>query len=254
MPDFVKILRAKDYFTAGNIVCGIVSILLTIEGKLDWAAYVIILGWVFDSLDGRVARWTNHFNRFGAEFDNVADLITYSIAPGFLIYAHYAPTSRVLAGLLALCPPIFGAIRLARFNVQRIEYPGIHLGLPRPATAFVLVSFFSSYLYGELPFMRWLGVALVPAMGMMNVSLLPYVGHHNRRFSRSWNIVIGFVIVTFLGSIVLSLTTPYRVVFDVLFFWYGLYAFGQLLLIPQEDRKKIRDFTDQWRREEAARL
>ena len=252
MPEFAKILRAKDYFTAGNIICGIVSIILAIEGELDWAAYVIVLGWIFDSLDGRVARWTKRFNRFGAEFDNVADLITYSIAPGFLIYAHYSPTSKVLAGLLALCPPVFGAIRLARFNVKRIEYPGVWIGLPRPGGALLLVAFFSSYVYGELPFMRWVGVALVPAMGVMNVSLLPYIGHHNRTFSRSWHVAFGFVAATCLGSLVLSLTTPYRVVFDVLLFWGGLYVFGQLLLIPRADRDKIRDFTEEWRREEAA--
>jgi len=252
MPEFVKILRAKDYFTAGNIVCGILSIILIIEGRLDWAAYTIVLGWVFDSLDGRVARWTKRFNKFGSEFDNVADLITYSIAPAFLVYAHYASISKVLAAALALCPPVFGAIRLARFNVKRIEYPGIWIGLPRPAAAFVLVSFFSSYVYRELPLMRWLGVALVPAMGVMNVSLLPYIGHHNRRFTRSWKIAFGFIAATCLGSLVLSLTTPYRVVFDVLLFWGGLYAFGQLLFISEEDRAKIRAFIEQWKREEAA--
>ena len=152
------IMKLKDYFTAGNIVCGGISIFLVIEGVksgspkttelfFNWAAYFIMFGWIFDVLDGVVARLTKQFNKFGAEFDNIADLVNYSIAPTALIYGWYSYlqpnlTGKIIAGILALLPPVFGSIRIARFNIKRIEYPGIWFGMPRPASAFLLVNLY----------------------------------------------------------------------------------------------------------------
>ena len=76
--------------TAGNMFCGFVSIAYAFEGNYLTASWLIILAAVFDALDGLIARLTRSYSEFGVEFDSLADVISFGVAPSVLIYtAHF---------------------------------------------------------------------------------------------------------------------------------------------------------------------
>ena len=73
-------------FTLGNIFCGFYAIISALNSNFQAAAIAILVAGILDGLDGRVARLTNTCSRFGVEFDSLADLISFGLAPGILIY------------------------------------------------------------------------------------------------------------------------------------------------------------------------
>ncbi|MFH1892512.1 MAG: CDP-alcohol phosphatidyltransferase family protein, partial [Candidatus Zixiibacteriota bacterium] len=74
-------------FTMGNMMCGFLSILSTLEGNAITAAWLIVLGAFLDSLDGKVARLTKVTSRFGVELDSLSDFLTFGVSTGVLLYA-----------------------------------------------------------------------------------------------------------------------------------------------------------------------
>src|ERR1043165_460905 len=104
-------------------------------------AIVILAAHVFDGLDGRIARLTKWSSRFGIEYDSLADLVAFGVAPGILVYKWalepWGHWGWLAASLYVTC----GALRLARFNVQveSVEKRAF-VGLPIPAAADVVVA------------------------------------------------------------------------------------------------------------------
>jgi len=129
-----------NLFTSMNLFCGYYSILASVDGKFAEAAIAILIGTVFDLLDGKIARATNTTSKFGIEYDSLADLITFGLAPALLMVLWVLePMGRLgsLAGFLFMA---CGALRLARFNTT-INSPLDHFeGLPIPAAAAMNVS------------------------------------------------------------------------------------------------------------------
>jgi CDP-diacylglycerol--serine O-phosphatidyltransferase len=123
-------------FTTGNLFCGFFSIISTFNGKYLHAAVFIVLAHLLDSLDGSVARLTKTTSQFGVEFDSQADLVSFGVAPGVLVY-YWALVPWGTWGLVAACLYVVcGALRLARFNVQaRTVEKKDFVGLPIPGAA-----------------------------------------------------------------------------------------------------------------------
>ena len=116
------------------------SLNMSASGKYEYAAWLILLALIFDGLDGRVARMTKTTSKFGVEFDSLADIVSFGVAPAMLLYQYcgldYGRFGMVVSGLYV----VFGAIRLARFNVTTSEIePSVFIGVPIP-TAAVFVS------------------------------------------------------------------------------------------------------------------
>ena len=157
-------------FTVGTLICGYYAILSTLRGaqvmaaggtgalvssSFDGAAIAIGLAIVFDGLDGRIARLTNSTSNFGREFDSLADVITFGLAPGILAYswgvrpaieASQLPWTnhlRAIGWIVTFAYLICGAARLARFNIDSVQ-PGVDrrffIGLPIPAAAGVIAA------------------------------------------------------------------------------------------------------------------
>lgn len=129
-----------NLFTAGGIFSGVMSLIMSTEGKFDSAAWFILIALIFDGLDGRVARMTNTTSKFGVEFDSLADIVSFGVAPAMLLYQfcgdEFGRFGIVVSGLYV----VFGAIRLARFNVTTSENePSVFIGVPIP-TAAVFIS------------------------------------------------------------------------------------------------------------------
>lgn len=265
--------KPKDLMTVGNIVFGMGAVLVSMEGMaaptpdaaakaLFWAGMCILGAFFFDMFDGRVARWLGQMNRFGAEFDNIADLISYSVAPSFILYLAYRkvavlpgteslPSLRTaLAVLVALVPSVCGCIRFARFNVRRIEIPGFFVGFPRPAGALIMVSLVNSHLFANSGVMGWAGIAVTLFIGYMNLSLYPYISHHERK-KWSWHLTIILnmvwisVVIALVGGVIFHIF-PSRTVFDVILMWLCFYLFVQWTDIPASVRREIGKITADW--------
>jgi len=125
-----------NLFTAISLFLGILSLLASVKGEFDKAGVYIFLSLIFDGLDGRVARMTGTCSKFGVEFDSLADLVAFGVAPAMLIYFAFGQEFGKLGVLAAGFFVVFGAVRLARFNVQSecIE-PNVFIGLPIPSAA-----------------------------------------------------------------------------------------------------------------------
>ena len=123
-------------FTAGNIFCGFLSLDASAKGAFEYAAILIFAAAFFDGVDGRVARMTGTTSAFGEQLDSLADVVSFGVAPAFLVY-HWALSGFGRAGLLvSFLFAVCGAMRLARFNVQIHVVDKRHfVGLPIPSAA-----------------------------------------------------------------------------------------------------------------------
>jgi CDP-diacylglycerol---serine O-phosphatidyltransferase len=125
-----------NLFTTLNMLFGFYALISAINSRFANAALALIIAVVFDILDGKIARATHTTSRFGIEYDSLADLISFGLAPGMMMYMWaLRPLGRIgwLAAFLFL---VCGALRLARFNTQTGTISSHHfLGLPIPAAA-----------------------------------------------------------------------------------------------------------------------
>src|ERR1700730_9399252 len=122
-----------NMFTIGNLFLGIIAIILVFNNNPPLAAMFVIIAMLLDGLDGRVARALNAQSEFGKELDSLSDVISFGVAPAFIMYqAAFQEINPALAWIVTAIFPICGALRLARFNVID-GIPGYFIGLPIPA-------------------------------------------------------------------------------------------------------------------------
>jgi len=125
-----------NIFTSLNLFCGFYAIVAAINGKIVAAAVAIIIGIMFDILDGKIARVTRTSSKFGVEYDSLADLISFGLAPGLMMYLWALRPLGRIGWLAAFLFMACGALRLARFNTQVGTNNGDYfMGLPIPAGA-----------------------------------------------------------------------------------------------------------------------
>jgi CDP-diacylglycerol--serine O-phosphatidyltransferase len=125
-----------NLLTTGGLFAGFYSIVATMNGSYLLAGWFVLVAAVFDGLDGKVARMTNTTSKFGVEYDSLADLVAFGVAPGLLMYAWALKPFGKLGWLAAFLYVVCGALRLARFNVQITTVESKRfVGLPIPAAA-----------------------------------------------------------------------------------------------------------------------
>jgi len=125
-------------FTVGNLFLGILAIILVFNERPEYAAIMVIVAMLMDGLDGRVARALNAQSEFGKELDSLSDVISFGVAPAFIMYVvAFSGINEAAAWIVTAIFPICGALRLARFNVID-GIPGYFVGLPIPAAGGVL--------------------------------------------------------------------------------------------------------------------
>ena len=125
-----------NLLTTGGLFAGFYSIVATMNGNYLLAGWFVLIAAVFDGLDGKVARMTGTTSRFGVEYDSLADLVAFGVAPGLMMYAWALKPFGKLGWLAAFLYVVCGALRLARFNVQITTVESKRfVGLPIPAAA-----------------------------------------------------------------------------------------------------------------------
>jgi CDP-diacylglycerol--serine O-phosphatidyltransferase len=167
-----------NLFTTGNLLSGFYAVIAVFNADYVSAAIAILVATVFDSLDGRVARLTKTTSKFGVEYDSLADLVSFGVAPGLLIYSwaltNYGRIGWVAAFLFVAC----GALRLARFNVQVGTVEGRYfVGLPIPAAAGLI----ASTVLLDAHILR-LGAAMKPLLIVVMTYVLAFLMVSNIRY------------------------------------------------------------------------
>ncbi len=130
-----------NLLTTGNLFSGLFAILAVFNGHYVAAAVAILIALIFDMLDGKSARWTNSTSQFGVEYDSLADLVAFGVAPGLLMYGWALSAYDMLGPAVMFAFVACGALRLARFNVMTATSESKYFtGLPIPAAASVVAA------------------------------------------------------------------------------------------------------------------
>lgn len=141
-------VAVPSFFTLMNLLSGFFSLIQTSAGNLEAAAWLVVLAAFFDLLDGFMARLAHVSSDFGLELDSLSDVVSFGVAPSFLLYEFGLNQLGPLWGaLLASLPALFGAVRLARFNTiaSSEEKQTYFIGLPIPAQAGTVVVFILTF-------------------------------------------------------------------------------------------------------------
>ena len=128
-----------NLLTISNLICGCIALYFTFQGKLVFTAYLIGLAAVFDFMDGAVARLLNVSNPIGKELDSLADMVSFGLVPGSVVFHLLEEDALNQYSFMALLIPIFSAYRLAKFNVDENQNENF-IGLPTPANCLVFIS------------------------------------------------------------------------------------------------------------------
>jgi CDP-diacylglycerol--serine O-phosphatidyltransferase len=164
--------------TSIGLLSGFYSMVSAVTGHFEVAAVMIIVAFLCDGLDGRIARASRTSSQFGVEYDSLSDVVAFGVAPAMLAFAWaLKPIGSVgiaVGGLYVLC----GALRLARFNVQTATADKSRfVGLPIPGAALMIASTALAYSYFDLDSPRTLCTLMVPvtlALGGLMISRVPY--------------------------------------------------------------------------------
>jgi CDP-diacylglycerol--serine O-phosphatidyltransferase len=135
----------------------------------QWAFIFIALAAVADFFDGLVARLLHAVSNIGAELDSLADLVSFGLAPALVLYNIMLQQGAGHWALVAFLLPVFGAIRLARFNVDTNQTTTF-TGLPIPANAIFWIGFTS--WYATYPTPLWMVIVLIVALSLLMVCIL----------------------------------------------------------------------------------
>ena len=136
-----KIYILPNIFTTMNIFCGFFALISAINGRFEAAASAILIAIVFDILDGKIARLTKTTSNFGVQYDSLADLLSFGVAPSVTIYLWALEPFLKVGWMAGFLFTICGALRLARFNSQIKDTPSNYfIGLPIPAAAGTLAA------------------------------------------------------------------------------------------------------------------
>lgn len=136
-----------NLFTTGNLFCGFFAIVSVFQEKVFFAAIAILLASVFDVLDGKVARLSGATSKFGVQYDSLADLVSFGVAPALLAFSWALRPYGRFGWLAAFLFVVCGALRLARFNVMSASGETRYFkGLPIPAAASMIALTILLYL------------------------------------------------------------------------------------------------------------
>lgn len=192
-------------FTMGNMFSGFVSILHSTAGKTISGAWLIILGAVFDLLDGKIARMTRTTSEIGVQLDSFSDFLTFGVAPSVLLFSINVYSFKNWSFLVPLLYLIAGAFRLARYNVSADPHSKSDFqGLPIPLAAVFIASFviFSTDIWGKIRFTNLFTPAVVLLSWLM-VSNVKYSATFP--FPSGKNIVIKVVIfIIIVGAVLIK--------------------------------------------------
>lgn len=187
-------------FTVTNMLCGFTSLWAAQDGNYDLAAILIVVAVVFDIFDGSVARAVGAITPFGVQFDSLADLISFGVAPAFLLYSWSLHEFGALGWALSCFWLVCAAFRLGRFNVtiDPLSEKRYFIGLPSPAAAGLVMASVFAYDGDFSGWHEWAVLALAvvpPALMASTVRFTSFRWLASPRPDRIWVTVVAVVVL-----------------------------------------------------------
>ncbi|RJE83022.1 CDP-diacylglycerol--serine O-phosphatidyltransferase [Paenibacillus sp. 1011MAR3C5] len=206
--------------TVGNLFLGVIAIILVFNEKPALAAMMVLIAMLLDGVDGRVARALNAQSEFGKELDSLSDVISFGVAPAFIMYVvAFQDLSPALAWTATALFPICGALRLARFNVITSN-AGYFIGLPIPAAGGVLATL--ALFKEDIPVSVLLTSTLVLALLMVSTIRYPNFKKVGIPRSAVWVVPIIVVVSVILGLLFESQLSKILFIPLLVYALYGL--------------------------------
>jgi CDP-diacylglycerol--serine O-phosphatidyltransferase len=236
-----------NLFTTGNLFCGFWAIVSVFQEGFEYAAYAILLASVFDVLDGKVARLSGATSKFGVQYDSLADLVSFGVAPAVLAFSwalrEYGRFGWLAAFLFVVC----GALRLARFNVMSASGETKYFkGLPIPAAASMIA--LTILLYLRLIETGWVKdiviLVMIYVLAFLMVSNIRYFSFkelnlaRTKPFSIFMFIVLSMIVIVMEPVIVLSsfvLAYVFSGPVNMIIAWRKKRVLRRLEPVPEED-------------------
>ena len=231
-----------NLFTTAALFAGFYAIVAAMNDQFEAGAVAIFVAMVLDGLDGRVARMTNTQSEFGAQYDSLADLISFGLAPALVMYEWSLSGLGKLGWLAAFVYTAGAALRLARFNVQlAVADKRYFTGLASPASAAVLTGMvwvFQDYGIGGEQ-LRWATFAVTVACGVLMVSNVRYYSFKDLDVRGK---VPFFALLIIVLVFVLVSTDPPKVLFGA-FLAYALSGPVTTLMLLRR-RRRVKQSTE----------
>ena len=184
-----------NVITAANLLFGAMSIFLSIMGRYVPAAWIIFFSIIFDIADGKIARMGNEFSEFGKQFDSLADLVSFVVAPSVLIFTLNRPEFFLWRLLVCLVVVFCGVFRLARFNSETEEKIALFFnGLPTTGFGMVCASMVLIHYKYNLEIEPRVISVMTAILAMTMVSGIKYPTFKNVSLFQ-WKYLLGFAII-----------------------------------------------------------
>ncbi|MDO6446198.1 CDP-diacylglycerol--serine O-phosphatidyltransferase [Colwellia sp. 1_MG-2023] len=209
-----------NLLTTAGLFSGFFAVVSSMNGHFESASIAIFIAMIFDGLDGRVARMTNTQSEFGAEYDSMADMVSFGIAPGLVVYNWALSGMGKFGWLAAFVFVAAAALRLARFNTQvGVADKRYFQGLASPAAAGVIASLVwlgTEYQLAGQDFGIVMGVITIVS-GLLMVSNFRY----NSFKDVDWKGKVNFIVVLLIVLVFVIVAASPAELLTVIFVLYA---------------------------------
>ncbi|RDU58878.1 CDP-diacylglycerol--serine O-phosphatidyltransferase, partial [Helicobacter sp. MIT 14-3879] len=222
-----------NLFTAASIFMGIIAIFIAHKALMVdnpkffvSACWCILFSMVLDGLDGRVARLTNTASKFGVEFDSLADVVAFGVAPAVVLYFYagheYGRYGIAISGLFV----VLGAVRLARFNITTNVESNSFIGLPIPSAAaiiclWILVTEYNEVnIFGLFNFLRTHSYVFLVVAFLVSILMVSNIRYPSfKKFT--WDLKY-FILILILFALMIAQTSLTLCAVFTLYILYGI--------------------------------
>ncbi len=230
-------------FTMLNLFFGFFAIVHALQDKFVTASWLIILAAIWDALDGKIARFTHTYSEFGVQFDSLTDVVSFGVAPSILIYKVALYKLGAIGVIISFLPLLFGAIRLARFNVNQDGFEKENFsGLPIPAMAGTLTTYviFNYDLWEGLKF----GPVLIPLVLFLCFLMVSNVEYEmmpkfSFRENRRNSLLLGLLLAGTMAVVIFQ----ERAMFPAIMGFVLFYFFRSILMHGKDDEDEVYDIS-----------
>jgi CDP-diacylglycerol--serine O-phosphatidyltransferase len=235
-----------NMITTLSMFFGFLSITLAMQGRYHPAGLAVLIAALMDGLDGKVARLTNTTSAFGVQYDSLADLVAFGLAPAILLWQWQLKNFEGIGMAAAFIYTACGALRLARFNVTAAATgKRFFIGLPIPAGGCTIVCFvffttgFPASLHAALP---WMALFLSVCTGILMISSVRYFSFKEYDLLRA-HPIRAMLIFLFLLALVVSYPRFAAFPLCLVYIVCGLvYTF---VILPRRNRQLLRALAPQ---------
>jgi CDP-diacylglycerol--serine O-phosphatidyltransferase len=235
----VRIYFLPNMLTAGNLACGFFALTEIFRYEqggsfepIRSAIRFILAAFVFDFFDGRMARLARRESRFGREFDSLADMVSFGVAPAFLVYRIVLYEFEKIGWMIAAVYLVCGGIRLARFNV--LSQRGVHddgrafIGFPIPSAAALVVSFtlFTMWMVGQERSLGGWRISLPVLMVLLSVLMVSNVRYPTFKYI-DWTLQRSVATFALVVAVALLMALNFEVTLALVFVAYMFYGLAR---------------------------